>query len=119
MNRDGVAYKILGEEAWRAALDAGVFRGSEVDQRDGYIHLSTGAQLAETAARHYAGQAALRLLTVDLGRLGDSVVWEPSRGGQLFPHIHGDLPVGAVIEDRALAVSEDGAMSIGPVAASA
>jgi len=107
----GVAYKIVAAEEWRRAVAEGRYHGSEVDRADGYIHMSAGDQLAETARRHYAGREALRLLTVDLSRLGDALVWEPSRGGALFPHLYGPLPVSAVTEDRAVRVTADGEMT--------
>lgn len=91
-----VAYKIIDVVEWEAAKDAGAYAGSAVDLADGYIHMSTADQLAETARKHYAGRTGLMLLTVDLAALGEAVVWEPSRGGALFPHIYGDLPVEAV-----------------------
>lgn len=93
---DTLAYKIIDAAEWREALAEGLYTGSEVDRADGYIHLSTGAQLGETARKHYAGRTNLMLLTVDLPALGDAVVWEPSRDGALFPHIYGPLPVAAV-----------------------
>lgn len=101
---DTVAYKIIDAAEWREAVAEGAYAGSAVDVADGYIHLSTAAQLEETARKHYAGRDNLLLLTVDLTALGDAVVWEPSRGGALFPHIYGDLPVRAVKEAVAYAV---------------
>ena len=103
-----VAYKIVATEEWRAALAEGVYAGSAADLADGYIHMSTEAQLAETARRHYAGRDDLMLLTVDLTALGDDLVWEPSRGGQLFPHLYGALPVGAVVAIDPLPLGPDG-----------
>ena len=47
-------FKICGREEWRAADEAGVYRGSAVDLSDGFIHFSTAAQTAETAAKHFA-----------------------------------------------------------------
>ena len=99
-----VAYKIIDAADWRAAVAEGAYAGSAVDRADGYIHLSTAAQLDETARKHYAGRADLMLLTVELAALEDTIVWEPSRGGALFPHIYGDLPVKAVTEARAFTV---------------
>ncbi len=105
-----VAYKILTSDDWRRAVAEGRYEGSAVDLADGYIHMSTADQLAETARRHYAGQADLMLLTVDLGGLDDALVWEPSRGGALFPHLYAPLPAAAVWGSRPFAVAEDGAM---------
>lgn len=100
---DRYAYKLLDAAEWRRALAEGVFLGSEVDLADGYIHLSTAAQLDETARKHFAGRTDLMRLTVDLDALGDAVVWEPSRGGDLFPHIYGPMPTTSVIEAASFA----------------
>jgi len=101
-------YKIIAATHWQAAVHDGVFRGVAVDLRDGYIHLSTAAQLEETAAKHFVGQDGLLLLSVDEARLGDALKWEPSRGGALFPHFYGELPLGAVTKFEPLPVSSDG-----------
>ena len=114
---DAVAYKIVDAEAWARARAIGEYGGSAVDHADGYIHMSTQAQLAETARKHYAGQSSLRLQAVDLARLGDAVKWEPSRGGALFPHLYGPLPVSAVTRIQAMAVSDEGEMTLGDDAA--
>jgi uncharacterized protein (DUF952 family) len=89
-------YKICERAAWQEAESAGLYRGSAVDRQDGFIHFSTGAQVAETAAKHFAGQTDLILLAVDSSALGAALKWEPSRGGALFPHLYAALPVGAV-----------------------
>jgi len=104
------AFKILSRPEWEAAQAAGAFDGSEVDRRDGYIHLSTAAQLVETARRHFADRSDLVLLTVPLEPLGDAIRWEPSRGGDLFPHLYGPLPTSAVTDERAFSVSPEGEM---------
>jgi uncharacterized protein (DUF952 family) len=94
----GVAtiYKICAQAAWRAAEQSGSYPGSEVDARDGFIHFSIADQLAETAARHFAGQTGLILVAVDGDALGAALKWEPSRGGDLFPHLYAALPLSAV-----------------------
>ncbi|MCF2530928.1 DUF952 domain-containing protein [Yinghuangia soli] len=91
-----VIYKLLTGEEWESAEAEGVFAGSAADRADGYIHFSTAAQVAETARRHFAGVPGLTLLAVDAGALGDDLRWEPSRGGDLFPHLYADLPTSAV-----------------------
>lgn len=111
-DRPDVAFKILSRVDWRAALAEGRYDGSAVDRADGYIHLSAAEQLEATAAKHYAGQADLMLVEVDLTALGDALIWEPSRGGALFPHIYGPLPVAATRAARALSVTADGRMII-------
>ncbi len=89
-------YKICKQAAWHAAEHDGLYRGSEVDQRDGFIHFSTAAQAAEPAARHFAGQTDLMLIAVDGDALGPALKWERSRGGDLFPHLYAVLPLTAV-----------------------
>src|SRR5579862_9885705 len=89
-------YKICDQPSWRAAEAVGQFSGSTDDRRDGFIHLSTAAQLAETAARHFADKTGLVLVAVDAAALGAGLKWEPSRGGQFFPHLYGPLPLSAV-----------------------
>ena len=106
--RPDIAFKILDRAEWEAARSAGRYGGSAVDLQDGYIHLSTEAQLGETVRRHYAGRRNLALLTVDLSAV--DVTWEASRGGDLFPHLYGDLPVSAVRAERHLSVDADGTM---------
>lgn len=101
-------YRLLAESAWQSALSAGTFRGTEHDVRDGFIHFSTAAQVAETAARHYAGQAQLLLLGVSVAALGEALRWEPSRGGALFPHLYGSLPTSAVNLILSLPLGADG-----------
>lgn len=68
-----------------------VFKGSPVDVQDGFIHLSTYEQLPETLARHFTKEPALWLAAVESAVLGESLLWETSRGGLLFPHLHSGL----------------------------
>jgi uncharacterized protein (DUF952 family) len=103
-----VVYKICPEPLWRDAGASGVFRGAPVDLADGYIHFSTAAQLRETAAKHFAGEANLLLLSVVSETLGDALRWEPSRGGDLFPHLYGSLPLSAVAWTKPLPLGPDG-----------
>ena len=101
-------YKICPQALWREAEGDGWWRGAPVDLRDGYIHFSTAAQLAETAARHFAGQADLLLIAVDADRLGPALVWEVSRGGDRFPHLYGELPLTAVERVMPMPLGDDG-----------
>lgn len=105
-----VAYKILTGEQLQQLLSAGVFKGAPIDLSDGYIHLSTAGQTQETLDKHFAGQTDLHLAAVDLTVLGDAVKWEVSRGGALFPHIYGDLPMSAVIAHGAVAHDDSGTL---------
>jgi len=101
-------YKICPAALWREAERAGVFHGSAADLRDGYIHFSTAGQVAETAAKHFAGERDLMLVTVDADALGDRLKWEPSRGGALFPHLYGPLDLHAVRRVDRLPLGPDG-----------
>ena len=103
-----IIYKICPEALWQQAERAGVFKGAAIDLADGYIHFSTAAQAEETAAKHFAGQNGLVLVSVDAERLGESLKWEPSRGGALFPHLYGDLPLTAVMRVDPLPLGPDG-----------
>ena len=103
-----LVYKICPAPLWRAAEAAGRFEGSEVDRADGFIHFSTATQMRETAARHFAGQDGLLLVAVDGDALGNALCYEPSRGGDLFPHLYGPLPVAAVRSVRPLPLGPEG-----------
>jgi uncharacterized protein (DUF952 family) len=105
-------YKIASASAWREAERQGVYRGSADDIRDGFIHFSTAAQVAETARKHFTGQAGLFLVEVDAEALGDPLRWEPSRGGALFPHLYGELDLGAVTNVFELQTRSDGSHDI-------
>jgi len=102
-------YKIVPASLWQDAKDAGIFKGAAIDLSDGYIHFSTAPQARETAARHFAGQGDLLLVAVDGEALGEKLVFEPSRGGDLFPHLYADLPLSAVLWERPLPLGPDGA----------
>ncbi len=103
-----IVYKILPASLWQAAEREGVFRGSEIDLRDGFIHFSSAEQAPETAAKHFAGERGLMLLHIDAARLGSRMKWEPSRGGALFPHLYGELKLAAVIRVDPLPLAADG-----------
>lgn len=102
------AYKILTKDQYDQLKTDGTFKGAPVDLADGYIHLSTREQAAETAARHFAGQDNLVMLMVDLAPFGAAVKWEESRGGALFPHLYADLPMSAVAGKVVLRLDEQG-----------
>ena len=97
-----LVYKIADGPSWSTAQADGVYRGSDSDRRDGFIHFSTANQVAETAAKHFRGKTGLVLVAVAAERLHPHLKWEPSRGGALFPHLYGDLPLSAVRWTQAL-----------------
>lgn len=103
-----IIYKIVPATLWQDALNSGEFKGAAVDLSDGFIHFSTADQAGETAARHFAGQDGLLLVAVDGAMLGDRLVYEPSRGGALFPHLYGPLPLDAVLWQKPLPLGANG-----------
>lgn len=109
---DRIAYKVMTESELDELHRAGEFRGSRLDVTDGFIHLSSGAQLAETVNKHFRGIDGLVIVAVDLARLGDIVRWEPSRDEQFFPHIYGLLPMEAVVAAVKLERMADGSIKM-------
>ncbi len=108
MTSPDTIFRLLDATVWERALADGSFLGTEHDLRDGFIHFSTAEQLAETARRHYGGRSHLLLLWVSTRALGSQLRWEVSRGGALFPHLYGALPVSAVTRCDRLALGADG-----------
>jgi uncharacterized protein (DUF952 family) len=102
-----IIYKICEEALWREAERAGAFAGAPADARDGFIHFSTAAQVRETAAKHFDGVDGLLLIAVDADALADALKWEISRGGDLFPHLYGALPLAAVLWAKPLPLGAD------------
>jgi len=113
---DSIAYKVLTADQLNTLEHQGSFAGAPVDLADGYIHLSTADQLAGTIDKHFAGQADLQLVAIDLEALGDRVKWEESRGGALFPHIYGaSITLDVVVAYSPLEYEPDGTIKL-PVA---
>lgn len=110
-------YKICPAELWREAEKVGQFDGAPVDLADGFIHFSTAEQVVETAERHFAGQDGLLLIALDEEKLAPTLKYEPSRGGALFPHLYGPLPMTAVVWTRPLPLGTDGTHVFPPLTA--
>jgi uncharacterized protein (DUF952 family) len=94
------AFKILTAGQWAQFTADGSFAGAPIDISDGYIHMSTADQVAETLVKHFAGQVGLVIAEIDLSGFGDTLKWEVSRGGALFPHLYAPLPLEAVIATK-------------------
>lgn len=110
MSTPEFVYKIATEAAFAPARNGADFAGMPIDAKDGYMHFSTADQLAETLRLHFAGQGGLVLLAVRSKDLGVDLVWEPSRGGALFPHLYGGpLRTSAIAWEAPLSVASDGA----------
>ncbi|MDB6452353.1 DUF952 domain-containing protein [Falsirhodobacter sp. 20TX0035] len=101
-------YKIFRRPEWDAFRASGKTAGAPVDLADGYIHISTREQVAETAAKHFGAEADLVLVALDDAALGPALHWEPSRGGQLFPHLYRDLTLDDVVWDKSLPLGASG-----------
>jgi len=108
-------YKVCDATQWSEAERDGAFRGSAVDSADGYIHFSTAAQVAETAAKHFAGMLGLVLVAVEAEELGSALKWETSRGGALFPHLYRALPLTAVRWVKSLRLDDNGRHVLPPL----
>jgi uncharacterized protein (DUF952 family) len=108
-------YHICRREEWEAAERAGRYAGSSQDKADGFIHFSAASQVKASAAKHRAGQTGLVLLAVDAEALGAALRWEPSRGGALFPHLYGALPLAAVRAVHDLPLGPGGAHLFPPL----
>lgn len=102
-------YKLIGRAEWAAAVAAGRFDGAAVDLADGFIHFSTAAQAAETGRRYFSGHNDLLCVGFEAEALGEALRWEPSRGGDLFPHLHGPLDPALAVETLSVSLDAGGA----------
>lgn len=105
---DALIYKIVPDMLWAKAREAGRFEGAGIDLQDGFIHFSTAAQARRTAELYFAGQTGLLLVAADGAMLGEALRYEPSRDGDLFPHLYAALPLEAVVWEKPLAIGPDG-----------
>lgn len=105
-------YKVASREAYEASQEQGSFVGQPIDLTDGYIHFSTAAQLSETIRLYFAGLSDQVLFAVPTAPLGEALKWEASRGGELFPHLYGELPMAAVSHMADLDVPADGIVKL-------
>lgn len=101
-------YKIFRPAEWARLVQDGETPGAPVDVADGFVHFSTAAQLLETAERHFAGETGLVVLALEETRLGEALRWEPSRGGQLFPHLYRSLRLSDVTWARPMGAGNTG-----------
>lgn len=106
-------YRFMDQQSWHAAKKAGVFEGSAVDKRDGFIHFSTAATVRETARLYYSDVQELILLSANAEDFGEALRWEPSRGGILFPHLYAPLQT-ALVRAAVLLKRTDNGHEFGP-----
>lgn len=105
-------YKVASREVYEASQEAGTFVGQPIDLKDGYIHFSTAAQLRETIRLYFAGLSGQVLFAVPVAPFGGAMKWEASRGGDLFPHLYGQLPMSSVTAMADLDVPADGVVTL-------
>jgi uncharacterized protein (DUF952 family) len=103
-----VIYHLAREAGWRDAERSGTYAGTAEDRADGFLHFSTAAQIAESAAKHRRGETDIVLVAVEADSLGAALRWEPARGGALFPHLYGALPLASVLWSKPLPLGDDG-----------
>lgn len=102
-------FKLTTQHEWDAAEQAGVFKGAPLDLADGFIHFSTASQTPETAKKYFHGQEGLLLVAIDAAALGQALKWEPSRGGELFPHLYAPLKTSAMLWKKPISLDASGA----------
>ena len=112
MSTPDFVYKVAPRALHDASLAAGRFIGAPIDEKDGFIHLSTASQLAETLRLYFAGQSDLVVFSIRCADFGDTLKWELSRGGALFPHLYGELPMTRIGNSATIAVASDGAVTL-------
>ncbi|WEF23477.1 DUF952 domain-containing protein [Paracoccus sp. S3-43] len=101
-------YKVLRPAEWADLQAAGVTQGAPVDLADGFVHFSTAAQLGVTLSKHFGSEGDLILLACDPAALGDDLRWEPSRGGDVFPHLYRPLAMRDIAWSRVIGRGENG-----------
>ena len=105
-------YKIFLQIEWNEMLANRCFSGSIDDKRDGFIHLSTSIQLAETLSKHFQGQDSIVVAEVDAEKNSELLKYEFSRGGNKFPHLYGNLELSSIINYWTLSPDDKGAYDL-------
>jgi uncharacterized protein (DUF952 family) len=103
-----LVYKLEDRDVWAKAQASGIYLGAPIDAADGFIHLSSADQVRETASKHFADRANLLLIAINTQALSEALIWEPSRGGALFPHLYAPLKLRAVVAATPLPIGPDG-----------
>ena len=108
MPQQELMYKVCERSLWESAVADGVFHGAEIDLADGFIHFSAANQVVETVAKHFAGRAGLVLISVPTNSFGETLRWEKSRNGDLFPHLYAPLETSRATRVDDLPLDENG-----------
>ncbi len=102
-------YRLATRVEWANAKETGQVPLRAIDEKDGYIHLSTRDQLLETARLHFAGEDNLLALEISLHPIAAHVKFElaPKRGEE-FPHLFATLKTSWVKQAISLVPTNDG-----------
>jgi uncharacterized protein (DUF952 family) len=84
-------------DGWDAATAAGQIAPPSL-AADGFVHLSTPAQVPVTVARHFAGVDEVVVVQLDPDALPGPLTWAESHPGEHYPHHHAPIPLDAVLE---------------------
>ena len=95
-NMEGKVYKVLTHDEWKVSKEKG-FILTDLDTKDGFIHLSTAKQLAGTLFYYFEDYETLILVQFNSNELGKELVFEDpipkgNRNGK-FPHFYSELDV--------------------------
>jgi uncharacterized protein (DUF952 family) len=101
-------YKLFRPAEWDSLVQDGATPGAPIDVDDGFVHFSTAKQVVETARRYFADVDNVVLVAVESDPIGDALVWEPSRGGDLFPHLYREMRMSDVVWHKVLPLGPDG-----------
>ncbi len=83
-------YKLLTKTECEFLEQTGVFHGSALDIKDGYIHASTADQVEKTREKFFSKEIDVYRITID--PKGLDVRFEKSpRSGETYPHIYQSL----------------------------
>ncbi|MEM9422453.1 MAG: DUF952 domain-containing protein [Pseudomonadota bacterium] len=106
-------YRLMPSVEWARSKEEGYLVYNADDKRDGFMHISAPHQVMETANKHYNAYDALIVLGIDKGAIAEMLKWEPSRGGELFPHAYGRVPATAVVHQLSVEKGRNGTFHIG------
>ena len=104
-------FKIVEKDEWNKSKEKGIYSGSSMDIKDGYIHFSEKEQIDETLKNYYSNKQNLILLKVDASKL-ENLLWEQASNGDMYPHLYSPLDFKNVEDELELHLNEDGSHEI-------
>ncbi len=100
-------YHLVPRDDWEAASSEPEYSADSLAS-EGFIHCSKDhEQLFAVARRLYRDRTDMLVLELDTEVLSSPIKEEPSRSGEIYPHIYGQINKTAVV--RVLALESDGA----------